>query len=471
MSTPVVELVRRAFARPIPEAVREGAQVIEKLDAGLTDNMRALRLVMTMSDQLLSRGMAASDVVFLAIGVASTYCSRRVHLDISHTIITVSQDRGIDREPLTLVKAVVPRGADYDTIRRIEQLALEIDRGRVPLDAAEARLDEIAHRRPLYPNWAVYAAAGGVSTGVVLLYSDHPVAWVLAFIMGVLVSMALYAMTRRGIPAFYTQAIAGFLIILIAVAASYLVSLGVIPFLEGVNPTFIVIGGIVMLVAGMMIVSAFQDALDEYYVTAAARLMKVLMMTGGIVLGVTVGLYIATRYGVELAATPDRLSLADINYRYVGAAVLAASFALGHYARLGGIISAGVVGFLSLYIVLVLGSIGIGQIAASGFAAACVGLAATLLFRLFKIPMIVTLSSGIIPLVPGLTLYSAFLYIAQADATADEGLSLLLRAVLIAFVVAAGVTFGNLLGRASRRRTLHYRNRLPQHRLARRKRA
>ncbi len=59
-----------------------------------------------------------------------------------------------------------------------------------------------------------------------------------------------------------------------------------------INPTLIAISGIVLLVAGMMIVGALQDAIDEYYLTATARILKVIMKTGGIVLGVTIGLYI-----------------------------------------------------------------------------------------------------------------------------------------------------------------------------------
>ena len=78
-----------------------------------------------------------------------------------------------------------------------------------------------------------------------------------------------------------------------------------------INETLLVIGGIVLLVAGMMIVGAFQDAIDEYYMTANARLLKVMMSTGGIIIGVVIGLHIATRFGVTFPATPDRLTLAD----------------------------------------------------------------------------------------------------------------------------------------------------------------
>jgi uncharacterized membrane protein YjjB (DUF3815 family) len=293
--------------------------------------------------------------------------------------------------------------------------------------------------------------------------------WLIALLMGTLISLAIGRMTKMGLPAFYVQSLSGLIIILIAAVTS-LLAMTTVPFLAEVNPTLVIISGIVMLVAGMMIASAFQDALDEYYVTAVARLLKVAMMTGGIVLGTTVGLYIATRLGVQLAATPDHLSLAGINYQYIGAAVLAASFALGNYARPIAIISSGLVGFLSLYVTLVLMNFDIGQIAASGVAAVIVGLAASILSRSLKIPTIAIMSAGIIPLVPGLTLYSALHYIAQSAPNTtdfDTGIALLLRALLIAVVVAAGVTFGGLLGRSDRTRHVRLTNRLPHRHLGR----
>ncbi len=462
----------RGFDRTPVENLDNDSLVIQKIDAELTDNMRALRLVATMCDQMLSRGMAASDVVYLGLGVTSTYCSRKVHIDISHTILTISQDRGIDREPLTLVRTVVSRGSDYHTVQLLEELAQSVRFGKTALDDAEHKLDAIIARKPIYPRWLIHIAGGGISAGVVMLYTHNPLMWLIALAMGTVISLAIQRMTRMGVPAFYTQALSGLIIILIAAVTSLLAMATTVPFLSDVNATLVIISGIVMLVAGMMIASAFQDALDEYYVTAMARLLKVMMMTGGIVLGTTVGLYLATRLGVQLSATPDRLTLADINYQYAGAAVLAASFALGNYARPVGIISAGVVGFLSLYVTLIMGGVGVGVIGASGIAAVCVGLAASVLFRVLKIPTLVIMSAGIIPLVPGLTLYSALTYIAQSTPNTtefDTGVALLLRALLIAIVVAAGVTFGNLLGRPAQTRHVRLANRLPHRKLGRHK--
>lgn len=468
MRNPFSFLIRGFQPAPV-ESLDNGSLVIQKIDGELTDNMRALRLVATLCDQLLSRGMPASDVVYFGLGVTTTYCSRKVHIDISHTILTISQDRGIDREPLTLVRTVVSRGSDYHTLQLLEDLAQQARAGEISLDDAERQLDTIVARKPIYPAWITHVAGGGVSTGVVMLYTPNPMMWLIALLMGTLISLAIGRMTKMGLPAFYVQSLSGLIIILIAAVTS-LLAMTTVPFLAEVNPTLVIISGIVMLVAGMMIASAFQDALDEYYVTAVARLLKVAMMTGGIVLGTTVGLYIATRLGVQLAATPDHLSLAGINYQYIGAAVLAASFALGNYARPIAIISSGLVGFLSLYVTLVLMNFDIGQIAASGVAAVIVGLAASILSRSLKIPTIAIMSAGIIPLVPGLTLYSALHYIAQSAPNTtdfDTGIALLLRALLIAVVVAAGVTFGGLLGRSDRTRHVRLTNRLPHRHLGR----
>ena len=92
-----------------------------------------------------------------------------------------------------------------------------------------------------------------------------------------------------------------------------------------VNATLLVISGIVLLVAGLMFVGAFQDAIDEYYMTANARLLKVVMATGGVIAGVMVGLYIATKFGITFPATPDRLTLADKHTQYLGAGIIVSS--------------------------------------------------------------------------------------------------------------------------------------------------
>lgn len=439
---------------------------IEKIDGRLTDNMRALRLTATMADWLLSLGVAASDVTHVALNITKVYCSRKVHVDIIHTILFISMDRGDESEPLTITRTISPRGNDYSKIQKLQQLNDRIQNGELSLEDAERSLDKIISRGRLYPRWITHVAMGLLSGGVMMMYSHDPVIWIAAFFMGAFVNLSLYWLKKMGIPTFYSQAIAGFLVVIFAAFMSYLASNEIIPVFGTRDPTFIVVGGIVLLVAGMMITSAFQDAIDEYYVTASSRLLKVAMVTGGIVFGATVGLYLASKFGITLATTPDRLSISTAAHHYIGAFILAGSFALGRQARPISVLGAALAGALSLYVMGIMSGLGLGLIPSSGIAAVVVGLAATLLTNWFRIPSIVVLDAGIIPLVPGLTLYSSVSYLAQSvpnSSDFDLGLGLLVRAILIAVTVAAGATVGNIIGRPAQRRLIHIQNQLPRY--------
>lgn len=148
---PLIRFMRHSLTS-ILTATDDADQVdIEKIDETLTPNMRALRLVMNMSDHLLSMGTPANSVVHMALGVTDTYCKRKVHIDVSFNQITLSQDRGIDREPLTLIRTISPRATDYRLMRKLQNLASQIANHKVTLDDAENELDAIIANNKRYP--------------------------------------------------------------------------------------------------------------------------------------------------------------------------------------------------------------------------------------------------------------------------------------------------------------------------------
>ncbi len=105
------------------------------------------------------------------------------------------------------------------------------------------------------------------------------------FLTGLVVDWMLAGSGRRRVPPFFQQLAAAATITLIAAGVTFAGARG-IPFFVGVDSTLVVVGGIVMLVAGMMIVGAVQDAIDQFYVTASARVFGVFMRTAGIVAGI-----------------------------------------------------------------------------------------------------------------------------------------------------------------------------------------
>ena len=439
---------------------------IEQIEESLTPNMRALRLAMSMTDQLASMGVAASDAVHMCLGITNTYCKRKVHIDISSTLITVSQDRGIDREPLTLVRTIDFRDTDYKRVQALQNLVLRIRDHKIQLGDAEKEFDKIVREPKPYPRWLRHIMAAGISAGVVILYAGTPLMVFLAFLMGIMASWLIDFLSRKGLASFYIQILVSLCMTLIATLTVWLN----IQFSLNMNPTLMLIGGIVMLMAGMMIVGAFQDAIDEYYVTANARLLRVIVSTGGVVIGVLTGLFVASKFGISFPATPDRLPLADESLRYLGAFIIASGFAASNYAPRLTFLVSGFAGLLSYFILQLMMDFSFGIVVSSGIAATVVGLLATFGSRFWHFPSVAIISAAIVPLVPGLALYNGLMGVSGNSVGSPEfmmGLTILMRAVAIGIAVAAGATLGNMIGRPLRRQMAALSNRLPKRRLSR----
>lgn len=436
--------------------------VIEKLDGTLTPNMRALRLTMSIAEQLISMGTPAQSVVHMSLSITDIYCTRKVHIDVISSQLILSQDRGNDHEPLTLIRTIPPREVNYQHMQCLQTLVARIADNKLTLDAAERELDDILAKPRRYSQWIIYMAGGGLSAGSALLYTASLPVIIASLLMGITVMWLLARLNRLALPVFFTQIVSAVFIALTAAFVTWLAAHHYLDVIGDINPTIITVSGIVLLVAGMMIVGAFQDAIDEYYVTASGRLLKVIMMTMGVVSGVMIGLYAARRLGVEFMATPEQLQMTGTMYQYIGAAIVAATFALGNHTRPGGVVLTGATGVLGYYIFLAITGWGLSAIPASAAAGLVIGFIATLASRLWHMPSLAIVNASIVPLVPGVTLYNGLMGVVTND---TDNIGLLVRAVLIAIAIAAGASFGVMVGRPTRRSFVRLRNRLPQRRL------
>src|SRR5699024_2863426 len=89
----------------------------------------------------------------------------------------------------------------------------------------------------------------------------------------------------------------------VAVTIFWLKDLGwAIPGVE--SPSLVVISGIILLLSGLSVMGAAQDAIDGYYVTAGARAMEVGLLTLGLAVGVATVLGAAWRLGIPMEISP-----------------------------------------------------------------------------------------------------------------------------------------------------------------------
>mgnify|MGYP000296942288 CR=1 FL=1 len=166
--------------------------------------------------------------------------------------------------------------------------------------------------------------------------------------------------------------------------------------------------------------------------------------------------------GLAFVATPDSLSFTNTTYQYIGAVIISASFALSNNSRPVGLLITGASGLLGYYVLLAVSELGLIIIPANAVAGFTVGFTATVVSRLTRIPSQAIIDAGIVPLVPGLTLYNGLMALV-ANPAAVDGTLLLMRAILIAVAIAAGASFGVLIGRPTRRSLVTLRNNLPEH--------
>jgi uncharacterized membrane protein YjjP (DUF1212 family) len=338
------------------------------------------------------------------------------------------------------MRRVVHRPVDYADLVAVDRTVDALVNGSIARNEARdqvARIVSTGHHRP---RWAVTAGWGVMGTGIALTLGGSPVVCVLAFVAACAIDATQLLLPLHRIPTFYQQAAGGFVATMIAVAASA-------TSLE-VNPSRVVTTGIVLLLAGVGIMGATQDALTGFPVTASARLIDALLNTAGIITGVSAGLTTADLLGVGLVSlNPGAAGLAEVGVAVLGAALAAAAYAFASYAPLKSLVAVAMVAALGQGVLLAVDSSSVGRTWASAAAAVAIGSTCFLVARRFGVPPLVVAVPAIVPLLPGLDIYRGLALLAEGK----DGVLQLASAMATALALAAGVILGQYLAQPLRR--------------------
>lgn len=412
------------------------------------DAHTVLDLAMRVGDALLTAGMSANDVVVLMLRITRAYGLRRVHVDVTYTAISASYYPTPGGAPTTSIRVVQADVVDYTRVRRLDRLRFEIE-GGLGLDEAVAAFERISAAPQPYPRFVSTLGNAAVGPAVSLLFTTSWKVMLITFLTNLALDRILTGLDRRRVPPFFQNFAAAGLVTGVAAGITYAGSHGV-AFFAGVDPTLVVVGGIILLVAGMMIVGAVQDAIDEFYVTASARVLEVVLRTAGIVAGIAVALRVAQQVGAPLTISAEPVALGPIGYTVAGAALIAAFFALWAYADAITIVLAAVMALLGWLTYTTMRELNAGDILANATGALVAALVTTLLVRRTSVPGFGLISAALLPLVPGLALYNGLLQlVGPSPDTADAaaGGSTLLLAFGVALGIGAGASLGTYLGR------------------------
>ncbi|WP_298801987.1 threonine/serine exporter family protein [uncultured Pseudokineococcus sp.] len=433
--------------------------------AAPADPNRQVDLLLRLAVLLLRSGSGTAEVEssVVAAAVALGLSEQHLDLDITYSSITVAYAPA-DAPAVVRLQVVRSTGTEYARLSAAHALVLDLVEGRLERADVAVRLAEVESSPRPYRRWMVQVAWGLLAVAVVARLGGGPLALLTGFVMALAVDAGARAMSRAGAPAFFTVGagafIAGSLSSLLTLAAEALP-----PSLAGQVPpsALVVASGIVVLLPGGTFVAAVEDALRGFPVTAAARLVTVLMTTAAVLGGVVLALDVARRAGVPgvdpdavgaavggaltplpvvLVSTALGAGAAAVAYRTPPRLLLvtAVAAAAGQVALLAASDPGGPRALGTLVAALVVGAV--GRVAA---------------LRRRATPLAVVVP-GTIMLLPGLTIYTALVEL--TGGTVISGLVLLGQAGAIALAIGAGASLGDSvaapvergLDQASRRR-------------------
>ncbi|GAA1423578.1 threonine/serine ThrE exporter family protein [Agrococcus citreus] len=435
-------LVRAIRTDPASRPMTEAILTIDEVYA-----RKVIDLAMRIAEALTAVGASANDVALATIRVAGALGIRPVHVDVTYNSIGVSYHRHDTDLPITLLRVVRAPVPDHSKLQRLQALVAEIE-GGLDLEQARSRFHAIRRMPFMYRPAFIVLAQGFLSVGVALLFGASPIITVLAFIAACSAAMSQRLMTRLRVPFFFSQIVGAFVVTAVAAATSRLAQLGV-PLLDDARPSIIVAAGIVLMLAGMSVVGAAQDAIDGFALTAGGRILDLALLTLGVVIGIVGGLSVAQALGMGFVVSSDATSLGSVPLQFVGVLVIAVSVAIWNGAGLRTIVVSAGLGCIAWAGYSVGSAAGLDVSVASALGALVASFIGILIAHRLHVPSIAVTTAAIVPMVPGSAVFRGLLELVESDGAPERlvvGVATLIGAGAIGIALAAGSSLGLFLG-------------------------
>lgn len=432
-----------------------------------------LEVAVRFGEGMLSLGATAAASVEVIRRTCESF-GVPVQVDITFTAILVAHD-GVDVGTVSVLRVVHSRAADYHRLSRLATLAHDVQTAPRALEVAHAlddpaareavqhrlerthaSLDEVLGAPHRYRPAVVTASLALMAASVAVLLGGGVPVVLLSAATTAAVDLVLRRLGGWGLPSFFLQAAGAAMATTVAVALLALPGLPVS--LAALPPSLVVASGIIALLAGLSLVGAADDAINGFLVTASGRLLEVLLLTLGLVVGIGGVLDVANRLGVQLVISDASAAPWPLAVQVVAAAAASGAWAASSFAGPRAAAQAAAWGALGYVVSALLVGAGAAAAVGAALAALVVGYGAESLALRTRVPAAVTATCAIVPLLPGLTIYQG-LFAMISDAPPGTGGGLLLRAGMIGVGLAAGTTLGTTLAgraRAARRRRPAY---------------
>ncbi|MFJ7155108.1 threonine/serine exporter ThrE family protein [Streptomyces sp. NPDC101118] len=401
---------------------------------------RVLDLALRIGELMLAGGEGAEDVEAAMFAVARSYGLDRCEPTVTFTMLSITHQPSLVDDPVSANRTVRRRGTDYTRLAAVFRLVHDISTPEIDVSLEEAyrRLAEIRRNRHPYSGWVLTAAAGLLAGAASTLVGGGVLVFFAAALGAVLGDRLAWVCAGRGLPEFYQFVVAAMPPAAIGVAISLLE--------WDVKASAVITGGLFALLPGRALVAAVQDGLTGYYITASARLLEVMYLFIGIIIGVLVVLYL----GLQLHTSPNPEEVLRITERppvqIAASMVLVFTFAIllqQPWSTVWVVTLNGGVAWVTFGALHYAG--GIPPVPSTAVAAGLVGLFGQLFSRYRHATALPYVTAAIGPLLPGSATYYGLLSIAEGRL--DKGFASLTNAAALALAIAIGVNLGSEVSR------------------------
>ncbi len=348
-------------------------------------------------------------------------------------VVTLSDP---ERETLSLTSRVPEISNNLGRVADVNQVSREFCSGKITVDEAIEKLEYIRaqKRYPAYAKVIGYVLAASCFT---LMFGGSFLDALGTVLCGLVLSFVNLVLGPRIGKGFITTALAGIAITVVSAAFSfYADTLLDIHF----QAHYMIIGGLMPLVPGLAMTNAARDILHGDYLSGSARAIEAFCVAAVIAVGVGAGMGI-----VDLSGFADSLVLNfNLSVDSLGrffAVVIASGLAIFGFELLFDtqwkhMFFCALSAALSWAVFLIADSLGASDVWASFYATLAVDLFAHINARVLKAPVIIFLVAGILPLVPGVSIYKSVYAIMYSEGGAGQTL---LGAILCVGVIALAI--------------------------------
>ena len=317
-------------------------------------------------------------------------------------VVTLSDPSG---ETLSISHRVTDTSRNFGRIADVNSVSRDFCNGLISLDEATARLRAIKMKNR-YNSFIYHLGYILASCGFAIMFGGEILDAIATIFCGIVLSVVMLDLGPKIGRGFVTTILAAAAITVTATAVSY-VSYHFLNISFQTN--YMIIGAIMSLVPGLAMTTAFRDVLQGDYLSAGSRILEALMVAVCVAIGIGAGMGISDMLGLSETLTLDfYLSVATVP-EFLLAASSAGLAILGMCLYFDTpkkcILACWLNASLSWGVYLIADYVGLNGLWASFFSTLAADLFAYYCARILKAPVILFLVAGILPMVPGISIY------------------------------------------------------------------